>query len=74
VVRAQALRALGRLGGDADVPLLVQAMADPNPWPSLYAARGARDAGGRQVLVDLIARGQATGVLAGQVLNEEASE
>ena len=71
VVRAQALRALGVLGGVDDVQVLVGAMEDLSPWPALYAARGARDAGGRGVLADLVASGHPSAALAEQVLAEE---
>lgn len=73
VVRGQALRALGPLGSDADVPLLVDAMRDTDPWPALYAARGARDAGGREVLAGMVASGHPSAALAEQVLAEESS-
>jgi len=71
VVRAQALQALGSLGDYEDVPLLVDAMDDAEPWPALYAARGARDAGGREALRRLIAEGDPSASLARQVLAEE---
>jgi HEAT repeat protein len=73
VVRAQALHALGSLGDDEDVPLLVDAMDDADPWPALYAARGARDAGGREALRRLIAAGDPGALLARQVLAEEGT-
>ncbi|MDH3205596.1 MAG: hypothetical protein OEO79_03250 [Gemmatimonadota bacterium] len=73
VVKAQALRALGPLGGDQDIPLLVEAMGDPSPWPSLYAARSARDAGGKDVLMRLVASEHPSAALAEQVLAEENS-
>jgi len=72
VVRAQAFRALGSLGGQEDVPVLVEAMGDQSPWPALYAARGARDAGGRAVLAGLVASGHPSASLAEQVLAEES--
>jgi HEAT repeat protein len=71
ILRAQALHALGSLGDDEDVPLLIDAMDDADPWPALYAARGARDAGGRDALRRLIADGDASASLARQVLAEE---
>ena len=73
VVKAQALRALGPLGGEPDVPALVDAMDDPSPWPSLYAARSARDAGGKEVLVRLAGSEHSSAALAEQVLAEEDS-
>jgi HEAT repeat protein len=72
VVRAQALRALGPLGDDQDVASLLEAMDDPEPWPALYAARGARDAGGREALARLVASGHPRAALAEQVLSEES--
>jgi HEAT repeat protein len=74
VVRAQALRALGPLGDVDDVPVLIEAMDDEEPWPALYAARGARDAGGREVLASRAASEPDVGRLADQVLHEEDGE
>jgi len=74
VVRAQALRALGPLGDTEDVPVLIEAMDDEDPWPALYAARGARDAGGRELLAGLVASGSDVARLADQVLHEEDGE
>jgi HEAT repeat protein len=74
VVRAQALRALGALGGTQDVPALVDAMNDPSPWLALYAARSARDAGGTEALADLVATGHPGAKLAEQVLAEESGQ
>jgi hypothetical protein len=71
VVRAQALRALGPLGDTGDVPLLIDAMDDAGPWPALYAARGARDAGGKHVLAGMVHSGHARAALAEQVLAED---
>ena len=71
VIRAQALKALGALGGEEDVPTLVDAMDDPSPWPALYAARGALNAGGREALARLITQGHPSAHLAEQVLAEE---
>lgn len=73
IVRAQALKALGALGDDDDVPVLVDAMDDPHPWPALYAARGAREAGGPETLAGLIASGHPSATLAKQVLAERES-
>lgn len=50
VVRAQALHALGTVGGRDDVPFLLEAMYDPYPWAALHAARGALAAGGVESL------------------------
>ncbi len=72
-VRAQALRALGRLGGQADLPLLVEALDDAFAWSALYAARGVRDAGGRDFLVEAAKSSDRRGRLAAQVLAEEGA-
>lgn len=73
-VRAQALRAMGSLGDTGDVPVLIEAMNDPSPWPALYAARSARDAGGRELLAGMVASGDERASLAEQVLREESGE
>jgi len=73
ILRAQALHALGSLGDDEDVPLLVGAMDDAEPWPALYAARAARDAGGRDALRRVVAEGRPAASLARQVLAEEGA-
>jgi HEAT repeat protein len=74
VVRAQALRAMGPLGDKEDVPALIEAMDDANPWPALYAARGARDAGGSEALSGMVASGGDRASLAEQVLHEGEGE
>jgi HEAT repeat protein len=74
VVRSQAFRALGPLGSDADVSMLVGAMDDPSPWPALYAARGARDAGGKDLLIAMVDSGHPSAALAEQVLSEEGGQ
>jgi HEAT repeat protein len=70
VIRAQALRAVGSLGGEEEIPLLVSAMSDSFPWAALYAARGVKDAGGREVLAELAASHRPEAGLAGQALME----
>ena len=72
-VRAQALKAIGFLGGEEDVPMLLEAMKDESPWPALYAARGARDAGGAEALQELVGAPDARSALAQQVLGEGAA-
>ncbi len=74
VVRSQALRAMGPLGDPGDVPVLLEAMDDESPWPALYAARGVRDAGGRQTLESMVAEGDQRASLARQVLREVGGE
>lgn len=72
IVRAQALHALGVLGGTAELPLLFAGMDDPSPWAALHAARGVRDAGGVELLEEIAGSDHAQARLAGQVLFEEA--
>jgi len=74
VIRAQALRALGTLGGADEIPRLLGAMDDPSPWAALYAARGVRDAGGREVLTEVAASDHPRALLAGQVLSEDVDQ
>lgn len=71
VIRAQALHALGLLGDEDDLPLLVTSMGDTSPWAALHAARGVREAGGRALLAELAESDDPKAVLAGQVLSEE---
>lgn len=73
-VRAQALRALGRLGGPDDVPTLLEALDDDFTWAALYAARGVRESGGRHLLQEEASRANDRRArLAAQVLAEEAT-
>lgn len=72
VIRAHALHALGELGTDADIPMLLDAMSDPSPWVALHAARGVREAGGSKMLVELARSDGVPARLAGQVLHEAA--
>jgi HEAT repeat protein len=73
-VRALALKALGRLGGPEDVPMLLEALDDEFTWAALYAARGARESGGRHVLEKEASRGGSRrSRLAAQVLAEEGA-
>jgi HEAT repeat protein len=67
-VRAQALHALGSVGGEAEIPQLVEAMRDPSPWAALNATEGLLAAGGARVLAAMAAAEDGTGVLARQVL------
>jgi HEAT repeat protein len=70
IVRAQALRALGAVGTESDVPTLLDAMADTSPWVSLSAARGALDAGAEALVADRAASEGPTGAVARQALAE----
>ena len=73
-VRALALKAIGRLGGPEDVPMLLEALDDEFTWAALYAARGVRESGGRHLL-----QREASGPddrrsrLAAQVLSEDGA-
>jgi HEAT repeat protein len=70
VVRAQALHALGQLGGEREIPMLLDAVGDPTPWVALHAARGVREAGGERLLRELVEADGPYARLAGQVLDE----
>jgi HEAT repeat protein len=72
-IRAQALRALGRLGGPEDLPTMVEALDDDFTWAALYAARGVRETGGRQLLLQAAESDDRRGRLAAQVLAEEGA-
>lgn len=72
-IRAQALRALGRLGGPEDLPILVEALDDDFTWAALYAARGVRETGGREILLRAAESDDRRGRLAAQVLAEEGA-
>jgi HEAT repeat protein len=69
-VRAAACSALGGCGGPEDLPVLLQAMQDPEPWVALHAARAVRSLGGGDALDGMARSGGASAVLAGQVLGE----
>lgn len=71
-VRAQALSALGRVGDERELPVLLAGMDDASPWVALHAARAVRDVGGKDMLFDLAQSSSRYGRLAGQVLYEEA--
>lgn len=70
MVRAAALRTLGRIGGEDELPLLLEAMNDPSPWVALHAARGVHGAGGGARLAELAGRHDPRSRLAEQVLLE----
>ena len=70
VVRALALRTLGSVGTESDLPSLLAAMEDASPWAALNAARGVLEAGGGRVLSEIAASERASAVLARQVLSE----
>ncbi len=70
-VRAAAFRALGQLGGRADLDLLAEGMAtDPSPWAALRAGQALLAAGGRHILEAEATRDDPMGTLARQALSE----
>jgi hypothetical protein len=69
VIRAHALSALGAVGGESDVPQLVESMRDSSPWAALNAAKGVLAAGGVDVLTEMATSTDRVGVLARQVLS-----
>jgi HEAT repeat protein len=71
IIRAQALHALGVLGGTPELPLLFAGMEDPSAWAALHAARGVRHAGGAEMLEEIARSDGEQARLAGQVLFEE---
>lgn len=71
VIRAQALHALGMLGDETDLDLLMHGMDDPSPWAAMHAARGVREAGGEGMLREIAESDHPHANLAGQVLSEE---
>jgi len=70
-VRAQALRALGAVGSQGDVPTLLDAMMDASPWVALSAARAALEAGAQRALDEIATSEHVNAALARQVLAEE---
>ncbi|HUF75797.1 MAG TPA: HEAT repeat domain-containing protein [Longimicrobiales bacterium] len=73
-VRALALKALGRLGGPEDVPMLLEALDDEFTWAALYAARGVRESGGRHLLQEEASKtDDRRARLAAQVLSEDGA-
>jgi hypothetical protein len=67
-VRAHALHALGTVGGEAEIPQLVEAMRDPSPWAALHATEGLLAAGGGRLLAEMAGSPDGVGELARQVL------
>jgi len=70
VIRAQALRALGTLGGPEDQPLFGAGLEDETPWVALQAAQGLLAVGGEHLLLGLAAAELPGSELARQVLVE----
>ena len=69
VVRAQALKALGLLGGEEDWPLLRQGLDHESNWVALSAAQGLDSAGGIQILHEVLRAGHPRANLLKQVLS-----
>jgi len=69
-VRGAACTALGGCGGPDDLPILLRAMEDPEPWVALHAARAVRSLGGSDALDGIARGGGELAVVAGQVLRE----
>lgn len=70
VVRANAFGALGRLGSNEDLSLLRSGIDDDSQWVALQAARGLREAGGEQLLEELMTAGRSRSTLAREILAE----
>ncbi|MCF7805203.1 MAG: HEAT repeat domain-containing protein [Candidatus Marinimicrobia bacterium] len=70
VIRAQAYRALGNIGGKAEIPVLESAMGDQEPWVAIKAAYGILAAGGERRLIEIAQSGGEQATLAKQVLLE----
>ena len=70
VVRAQAVRTLGRLGQEADVASLREAVEDGSPWTVIHAMRGLREVGRDDILKRLSTSTHARADVAQQVLTE----
>lgn len=49
-VRGAAIRMLGSVGGEEDIPLLVDALDDPVSWVAIHAAEGLRRSGRADML------------------------
>lgn len=70
VVRAFALRALGRIGDASDVSRLEGALEDESVWVVLHAAHALRELGAETKLRDIAARPHPRADIARQVLAE----
>ncbi|MFC1619705.1 HEAT repeat domain-containing protein [Candidatus Neomarinimicrobiota bacterium] len=68
VVRAQALKALGLLGGEEEWPLLREGLEHDSNWVALNAAQGLTSAGGKQILYEILQSGHQRSDLVRQVL------
>ena len=72
VIRAHAVGAIGRLGGQVDVEILKKAFEDGSMWVAIQAAIGLRELGAENVLKDIIGSNHPRSKLAEQVLSEAA--
>ena len=68
VVRAHAVRALGRMARLAAVPRLQQALDDPSTWVAIHAAWGLKEAGAMDQLKALALSSHPRSALARQLL------
>ncbi|MGD2120399.1 MAG: HEAT repeat domain-containing protein [Gemmatimonadota bacterium] len=71
-LRAAATRALSELGGEEDLPLLVEKLSDPSAWVRIAAGRGVYRIGGKKALQALAGSQDPAKTLIRQVLAEEA--
>ncbi len=67
-LRAQAIRALGRLGSQSDLPLFREGLDHPSPWVALHSANAIKDIGMGNLLEDIARSTHPRSVLAQQVL------
>jgi HEAT repeat protein len=71
-VRAGATGALGELGNEEDLPLLVEKLGDPSAWVRMAAARGIYRLGGRKAVVAFLGPKEPARLLFEQILAEAA--
>ncbi len=70
VLRALALRVLGTVGEAADLDLLEQGMAHPEPWVAINSAQAMLEAGGAGRLEAMVASGHPLAPLAREAIME----
>ena len=70
IIRAQALRALGKLGDSGDLELLRSGLFSKSPWVVLHAAKGLVLAGGVEYLKQISLTGIPQAEVAREVLRE----
>jgi HEAT repeat protein len=71
-VKAAAIRTLAELGGEEDLPTLIEKLTDASAWVRMAAARGVYRLGGKGVLLALTGSRDPAAPLFRQVLAEEA--